>query len=291
MTTWTTPTIALRFGRGDEANQLARSALAAQRTNGGNLPTFDDVLALWPGFADAQFAFVGGSVTEGWAHSKSDLDVYVVADSPIHPDTRILEVAHRQVDLPSPDIYICIGQVAQFRADIELWTIDQLEQLASIFDSGTPSQEVAGVGGAERDLIYRLTSGTPLTGADFWRQWRSRFLSGHYRQYLAASKQLVAEGLAEDVAGMLDSGDVRSAALAAFNGAATAIEGVLASRGDFCVNRKWLSRRLERLDDLVPPDTLWSALSMRDATTDPGRYAASALELTQSLIAIIEDAR
>ncbi|MFE5792297.1 hypothetical protein ACFQ8C_06905 [Streptomyces sp. NPDC056503] len=281
----------LKYGTGKEATAEGRDELRQKRAGQNAIPSLDDVLADYPEFAPSTCIFVSGSLTQGWGHAKSDLDLYVISEEPLDLSNPQLELYEQTVSTDPAGMHVAIAELGHYRADIELWLVSQVEQLIGRFDAAVPSQEAAALGHGEKDLFYRLVAGAPLSGDAWWSSARERILASSYGLWLAENRKLMAEGQLEDVSGLLESGDEHSAALAAREGLVLGLEAALALGGDYSPSRKWLHRRTEVAKNLpVATDVVWSALTMQGATEEPGRWASRTAGLIQQLILPVEEA-
>jgi hypothetical protein len=265
-----------------------RDALAAGRISGSALPSMAEIVEMYPDFAGAVSVYAAGSVVLGWGHAASDLDLYVVSEERLTVDER-LESFERHVSTEDPVIRIVLGEFGPFRADIELWRIAQIDEIIGRFATDTPSQEAPELDQSEQDLLYRIVSGQPLHGAEWWQQRRNAINRSGYGLWLAENRKLKAETFLEDVGGLLVSGDVETALLAAHEAFVGALEAVLAVHGDYSVNRKWLYRRcLATKPPEIGVDEAWATLTMSGAADDPHGWAERTARHTQRLLLTVE---
>ena len=166
------PTLRLRYGSGTEAREPDRARLEADRLGGARIPTFAQIVAKYPDFAVAECVYAAGSLVQGWGHAASDLDLYLVTEEPLVPGGE-LESFVRHVSTADPVIRIVLGEFGAFRADIELWRAAQIDEIIGRFTGGTPDQEKPELDKSEQDLLYRLVSGRPLHGEEWWAKRRS----------------------------------------------------------------------------------------------------------------------
>ncbi|MEV7010666.1 hypothetical protein [Streptosporangium sp. NPDC051022] len=283
-----TPSLELKYGSGSEASEDGRVRLAAGRTSGLPLPTFNEIAGKYPVFANALSVYAAGSVVQGWGHANSDLDLYVVTEEPVVVGDE-LESFVRHVSTEDPVIRIVLGEFGAFRADIEVWRAEQIDEVIARFDCGTPSQETPELDKAEQDMLYRLASGSPLQGESWWRSRRAAIDESGYGLWLAENRKLIAETFLEDVAGLLISGDHETALLAAHEAFTGAVEAVLAASGDYSINRKWLYRRLLAFPlPEITVDEAWAMLTMRGAHEDTAGWAERTARTTQRLLLAVE---
>jgi len=284
------PAMNLRFGSGSEASAETRQTLAEGRRTTADLPSREEVVGKYPAFADAVSIYAAGSVVQGWGHANSDLDLYVISDE--HLDFGAgLEAFERHVSTQDPVIHIVLGEFGPFRADMELWLTGQIDELIGRFSGNMPDQEAPELDKTEQDMLYRLASGSPLHGGEWWQRQRAALLDSRYGLWLAENRKLIAETFLEDVGGLLISGDLETAVLAGHEAFTGALEALLAVRGDYCVNRKWLYRRLLAMDlkEISVADA-WAGLTMTGAIDDPRGWSERAARTAQRLLLNVEEA-
>lgn len=283
------PVLALRYGGGNERSEEARGQLRERRLVSVALPTVEDLLRVYPDFGSASCVFVSGSVTQGWGHANSDLDLFVVSRDAITVSDVSVELFEERVSTTDPTVWLAIGEVGQFRADIELWREEQVDELIGRFAGSAPGQEGAELGRTEKELLYRISVGKPLMGEQQFSSWRDAIRTSTFGIWLAENRKLSAEGMLEDVSGMLQSGDSESAALAAREAFVGGLEALLAVYGDYSSSRKWLYRRLVAANPTeVSVADGWAALTMAGAAEDPAGWARRTAALAQRLLVAIE---
>ncbi|HYY12363.1 MAG TPA: hypothetical protein VE781_15605 [Kineosporiaceae bacterium] len=286
--TFEPPTIHLRYGSGAESSEEARRKLAETRRQTASVPSFAEITAKYPDLAAATSVYAAGSVVLGWGHANSDIDLYVVSEQALEIDEK-LEAFTRLVSTEDPVIRIVIAEFGAFRADIELWRECQIDEVIARFSTDTPSQESPELDKSEQDMLYRLSSGSPLHGAAWWEARRDAIHRSGYGLWLAENRKLGSEGYLEDVAGLLASQDAHTAVLAAREAFVTALEAVLAVQGDYSVNRKWLYRRCASVQpEEMSLEDIWTALTMTGAQADPAGWAAQTAEQAQRLLLSVE---
>ncbi|MFI0718863.1 hypothetical protein [Streptomyces sp. NPDC021224] len=283
------PSLTLRHGSGREATGDSRDRLRALRMLPGNVPSAEEIFAAYPQFAGSTCVFVSGSLTLGWGHAHSDLDLYVVSadgGAAASGPAGLLEDRAFAEDAVAP---VALGEIGQFRADIELWGEGQVDELIRRFTPRPPPGRVT-VRRGERDLLYRLTTGVAVTGHAWWDARRQAVLASGYGQWLARNRKVHAEGALEDASGLLISGDPDAAALAAREGYVAGLEMVLALHADFSSSHKWLLRRLLSASPAeVGAGEAREVLLMADCARDPAAWARRTVSAAQRLILMIEE--
>jgi hypothetical protein len=286
------PVMKLRYGSGSEATTEKRQEHSAQRRGTAPIPDAAEITSRYQQFAGATCIYAAGSLVQGWGHANSDLDLYVISDKPIDLAGSGLEYFERQVSTADPNMIIMLGEFGAFRADIELWRAEQIDEVIGRFTGDTPSQDSGELGRTEQDMLYRLTSGAPLLGEPWWRERRDAVLGSTYGRWLAENRKLSAEGLLEDVGGLLISGDNETAVLAARDALTASVEALLAVHNDLSINRKWLFKRVQQVrPDELSEQEAWSAFTMVGAAEDPADWAERTAALCQRLLLSVEGAK
>ncbi|MGE7385274.1 hypothetical protein ACQKM2_07265 [Streptomyces sp. NPDC004126] len=282
------PAMNLRYGSGTEALKETRDAFVKDRTSDVVLPTFDEIVSKYPTFAGATSTFASGSVIQGWAHANSDLDMYVVTEDAVTVDDSF-EFFERSVSCEVPAIKIVIGQFDAFRSDIELWRTSQIDEIIGRYAGKTPSQDAPELGKREQDILYRLSVGKPIQGEAWWTERKAAIHASCYGNWMAENRKLIAETYLEDAGGLLISGDHETAVLAVYEAFTGSVEALLALYGDYCVNRKWLQRRVV---DFAPAEITaaeaWSLFSMQGLHESPEAWVRNAARVSQRLLAAVE---
>ena len=288
--TFTPPSIQLRFGSGAEARTADREGLEDGRLGGTPIPTYAEIVAKYPDLAAAECVYAAGSLVLGWGHAASDLDLYVISEEPLVPGGG-LESFVRHASTEDPVMRIVIAEFGAYRADIELWRTVQVDEIIGRFAAGVPSQDAPELDKSEQDLLYRLVTGRPLHGQEWWASRREAIRRSGYGLWLAENRKLIAETYLEDVGGLLRSGDVDTAVLAAQEAFTGSLEAVFAVHGDYSVNRKWLARRLREYPlPEIGADEAWAVLLMVGAADDPAGWAESTARTAQRLLLTVERA-
>ena len=223
------------------------------------LPTIDLVRRTIDVPEDTTCVYLSGSVLAGWGHRFSDLDVFVVGRSRAEVDA-LFTIDH--------DVSLQLRRVDGVRWDIEYWREDELDALIARFEGDPGSYDAADV-----DTLYRLDLGHALHGDAWLAERRSRLRASRFARTLSRRAVNKADNLLEDALGMLDSGDVESAVLAARLAFGKVTDALLNQHGDWCPSEKWRARRLVATQ---PPaldfEDWWRVETMLDF--DPGDPAA-----------------
>jgi hypothetical protein len=233
--------------------------------------------------------FLSGSIIAGWGHQNSDVDVYVVTESP--PDVEPSEWAPRPVDPPS--IPIVIRFVDGTRWDVEYWLDAQVDQvLDKVVSADLEGDRIAGFNLTpdDKDFIYRLAIGRPVAGAEWLRRRQDALDRARYATIVASFAFNEADSFIEDAVGQLQSGDDVSAVLAVRIAFGLAVDGLLATKGELSPSPKWRARKMRRA---CPPeiswDDYWSLETMRDFDADdPAGWVRQVIERCQEVTLAVD---
>lgn len=221
----------------------------------------------------AALAFVSGSLAAGLGHAYSDIDVYVSDDRLTEPLVRRRDGSSVQLTPMSPGtldatLRTCRGFVATAR---DRWQVEQTEDELRVALRLAIGTVLVDAGGVVPDVATRRTA---------------------LRQVLLCRYAGLVSSLAEDVAGALAFGDVRTAQRCSSVALDHAVEALLTATDDLYLGRKFLYRRLERSDVLAPvlpelwrllrePDLDAPAQEVRELSILRTRVAAHALAVAQ----------
>ena len=224
--------------------------------------------------------FACGSVVEGFANARSDLDLYLVTD---------------RDDVPLTSAGAVTMTAGRCVIDVRVVRRTELEALLKRFASWTKrprvDREAIGFAYEERKLLHRLCNGVPLYGAEPI----SELLHGVDRQELARRRLDQARYLAGtiqiDLAGLRDAGDARSMVFAAQALLEHTADALLAGHLDSNPSRKWRIRSLARLApdwerslagvpaEKSASDLFWSLHRAPQAADDIGAALTHSLEI------------
>jgi hypothetical protein len=249
--------------------------MSLDELRGAGLPTPGDLVS----------AFVSGSIVAGWGHHNSDVDLFVVTDAAADLDGGGLRVT-RLTESAAP---IVTHYVGERRWDVEYWLARQVEQLLA----GVEKIDLQGMDGhadlvsdEEVKFLYQLSIARAIAGEDWLRDIQQRLAASPLRLALAARAFNRADNAIDDAAGMIRSGDDRSAILAAQMAYGLAVDGYLAANGEICPTHKWRARKVAQAKlDGLDPDAYWALETMRDLDPDqPGRWVELVLEECRRLM-------
>jgi hypothetical protein len=200
--------------------------------------------------------YYGGSLFAGLGNSTSDVDVFVVrkdaGDIP-EPAQSLVEGQRVDVEFKTPEWFERISHLAD---DLEITTMSYGQLL-------TPRSDVDGA-------IRLLQGEDPFEdkGAGEARA-RLRANEDTLRRILVLRPAFQCGGIIEDLAGVLDDGDSRSAAIISRDLLLEALEGFLAGCGDLYLGKKWTWPKLRRsAGPALPMDYVEELFDFDGATHD-----------------------
>jgi tyrosine-protein phosphatase YwqE/predicted nucleotidyltransferase len=225
--------------------------------------------------------FVSGSTVTGWAHARSDVDVYVVAAErpPLDGLRRV------GVPLREPEVLVAERREGGTRWEIQYWLPSQVEALVAKAERGAEG----GVSLASEELAFyhRLAGARAIAGADWLRRVQERLAASRLPSMVLAHAREEAESFVDDAEGLVESGDLVSATLCARKAFGRAVDALLVSKGDLSLSERWRGRRLQRVG---PPelgwDRYWAVETLRDYDPDaPRPWLDDTIALTRELLA------
>jgi hypothetical protein len=228
--------------------------------------------------------YLSGSFASGMAHAASDFDVFVVTDEPFMPKNPT-GMGHASID---PQAYpIVIQQLPAGRCDVEYW---QEAQVAALLAKFAPGNTTLGFTIDDVDFLYRLSIALPLSGEGWLREQQATLAASEFASMVAQRSFGTADSLFEDALGMLEVGDEDSAVLAAHEGFGRAIDGLLASMGEFSPRRKWRARKLLRAEpDLIDFEEYRTIETMRTLDLGaPAMWVRDVIERSRDLMMEVE---
>jgi hypothetical protein len=239
---------------------------------------------------DTLAVFAVGSITRGWANISSDYDFYVVTRTP-HRAANTRTVG---VPLSPPTIAVLDCQHEGRRWEVTYWADDQVDQILrkvswAAFDSGESSLKV--MVDTEEFLLERITTGLPLIGPDWVRRRSVEVADSAYRAFITTRSLGDADNKVEDAVGMLASGDVPSAVLAARIAFKHTVNAMLESVGNYgSRNPKWRARRVQEARlEVLPFETYWAVETMTGLDMDnPAEWINSTVTMCKKLAFAVE---
>jgi hypothetical protein len=240
---------------------VTQPALLAALQDGGLLP--DDTLAV----------LLVGSQARSWSHQASDIDLIVATERtpgagafPLMPSragdhlvAATAEFAGRPVEVH----YWSQPQVAALLAAASWQVFDETELAAEPFHS------------KERQFADRLITAQVLTGHQWQQRSCTALRESAFRSLCIRFALDAGEGVLVKALGLLRSGDVHAAVLAAKDAFDYAADALLLGAGELGSLRKWRARRFREAAAGLPIDfdSYWALETMQGFDPDdPGRW-------------------
>ncbi|AQZ62465.1 unnamed protein product [[Actinomadura] parvosata subsp. kistnae] len=187
--------------------------------------------------------FWSGSWVEGFANSRSDLDLYLISPDP----GRTSGVP--QVTGPGmPPMYMTLTP-GRTKIDLTVVPVELLVKLNGFLTAFNGETDYPTAWSDNfREFVHRLSIGVPLANAERFDEIQRGVDFMKFRQYLMRFYQNRADGLFDDAQGLLDEGDVVSAYFVARQRVEAAIDMYLAANGETNTRvDKWRWKKLKRL--------------------------------------------
>jgi hypothetical protein len=249
------------------------------------LPDLDTLRGAGVPLPDApSCVYLSGSFASGMAHASSDFDVFVITAEPFMPENPT-GMGHASVE---PASYpIVIRQLPAGRCDIEYWQQSQVSALLAKF---APGNATLGFTVEDVDFLYRLAIALPLSDDGWLQEHKAVLAASEFASMVAQRSFGTADSLFEDALGMLAVGDCESAVLAAHEGFGRAVDGLLASLGEFSPRRKWRARKFLRVQPaLMDFAEYWAVETMRGFDPDaPASWVREVIERARELMMEVE---
>jgi hypothetical protein len=240
-------------------------------------------------FPAASTVWASGSCVEGFANRSSDVDVHVLVESP--PDSVKWTKA-------TGHSFIFIGFLEGRRVDYEYWTTHTIEGIADQLQAvplGAPEENVLdALRPHEVELIHNVRVGTSLRGREAFDAMSGLFAFDRFLRYLVANATFYVNDAFDDTVGMLESGQLRSAALRARDTVRYSCDVALHALGDSSDKWKYRLPRLERLRPCHPEleglaDSLWRFETfIPEDGAGQKRYVEDALRTSSRIVEHVE---
>lgn len=192
---------------------------------------------------DDEALFWSGSWVDGFANSRSDLDLYLIGSIEGRPNG-VVEVTGP--GMPSMYMSVTPGSV---RVDLTVVPPELLTALARYLDKFDSDVDYPTAWSDNfREFVHRLGIGVPVANADRFRAYQQEIDFGKYRAYLLRFFHNRADSLFEDVLGLLDEGDQVSACLVARQRLEATVDMFLVAQGETNTRvDKWRWKKLKRV--------------------------------------------
>ncbi|OJF12823.1 hypothetical protein BG844_18585 [Couchioplanes caeruleus subsp. caeruleus] len=201
---------------------------------------------------DATASFIGGSVARGWQHARSDADVYVVLSQPwTGPANGMNTVALSPGVVPTQ-----ITHLDDRRWELRYWTEGQVSQLFEktgwdVFSADDPTGRR--ITPYEVAFLCRLATALPISGVSWLHEAGQRLKASAFRAILTVRALNDADAAVEDALGMVESGDLGSAVLAARTAFGAAVDALTLHHGEYGLEAKWQDRRVRATQPALLP--------------------------------------
>ncbi|TDC02841.1 hypothetical protein E1267_28390 [Nonomuraea longispora] len=187
--------------------------------------------------------FWSGSWVEGFANSRSDLDLYLITSDPGRTS------GLPQVTGPGmPAMYMTLTP-GRTKVDLTVVPVELLVTLNAFLTAFNGETDYPTAWSDNfREFVHRLSIGVPLANAERFGEIQSSVDFMKFRQYLMRFHQNRADGLFDDAQGLLEEGDVISAYFVARQRVEAAVDMYLAAHGETNTRvDKWRWKKLQRL--------------------------------------------
>jgi hypothetical protein len=135
--------------------------------------------------------------------------------------------------------------VETVRWDVEFVLVEEIEALIARVEA-LENVENASLGEPDVDLLYRISIGRPVLGEPLVETWQERIAPSPLTAALTSRYLDLSDGMLDDALGLLEVGDVQTAAYCARLGFEHATHALLAADGRICPSPKW---RIAQLRD------------------------------------------
>lgn len=171
-------------------------------------------------------AWVSGSLIEGIGNKSSDIDIYVAIDSSLVKDKRM----HKESEFYE-EVYFSNSK----RVDYEYWDSIEISKLAERLNQAPIFDDKKSILGyfseLEVEFIHRILVGVPLVNEHNFTNLQNMFNKNYLRVYLVKEKCINVDDAFDDTVGILDGGDIVSAAYRARFTVESSIDMLLYSYG------------------------------------------------------------
>jgi hypothetical protein len=229
--------------------------------------------------------FTSGSVTDGFRHALSDLDVFVVyADS----------TSNERSDFAWETHTIAFEWVADWRIDVEYWNKNEIFAAAERLNQ-CPIEDwnaCRRISLSDLHIAQRVDRGIPIIAAEQFEELRAAFNFKRVCDVIVSRCLSGYEGVAEDLAGAIESQQSGMALMSAREAMGLAIDAHLATRGETNIKPKWRFEKLKKWGEDRLLERYW-ALELPCLTNleDVIPYAKDALAFANELILSVQKLR
>ncbi|MFF4806038.1 nucleotidyltransferase domain-containing protein [Streptomyces sp. NPDC001351] len=190
-------------------------------------------------------AFVGGSLVEGFGNATSDVDLLVLVDEDVAPESLPLDRSNDFVIFG--DHRIWVSEIRGQRLDIEFRRIEDFEQVKRrLVDPSAPKDFNRGW----LEFFHHLRIGIPVVRPEEFEGARDGFPWPVLGRVLVEHFEYDANSSLDDAAGAITAQDTGTALLASRATLGAAVEALLASVGSTNPRVKWRFRKLRQFRQL-----------------------------------------
>lgn len=193
-------------------------------------------------YPDKLFAFISGSLVEGFGNASSDLDVFIVTKD----DSRDLPAQGSATRFRFEDYAIDVDFQDRRRIDTEVWQLSKImNAVSSIANCGLDTWVAASTLDEKViDLAHRIRIGVPVAGDEEFAATKSGFDWERLRRILCHRFLNDYNAQAEDAAGAIKANDFGSALIMSRIVLGSALDALLAAHGMTNPKPKWRYRKL-----------------------------------------------
>ena len=210
--------------------------------------------------------FLVGSSARGWSHARSDFDIYLVSER------QLPERYANSYSIPTQPakVYSETFYRDGRRWEATNWLDAQVGQIIAKVDparfSGIPGPVLAG---REELLLERMTTAVPFLGQAWLADRQGDIKASAFRSMVIARSLATADDAIEDAVGTLESGDARTAVMAARRALGHSVDALLEDHGQFgSFAQKWRPHRFRAAaPDVLSWERYWELETMQ--TFDP----------------------
>jgi hypothetical protein len=188
------------------------------------------------------YAFLTGSLVEGFGNANSDIDLIVVGAAP--DPSAPAGAVDRRFDFG--DVVVELSHVGEERIDVESWPRDRVERLVA----AAHGLRDGGAGGLDQyafKLLHQLRVGIPVAGHRAMEELRFSIPWDDVAERLRRIAEAAYVGHAEDAAGAVKSGDAATAMVTSRSALGCAVDCLVAAHGHTNPQPKWRYRKLAAL--------------------------------------------
>ena len=187
--------------------------------------------------APSDILFAAGSVIDGVANDKSDLDLFLITDRSNIEFTSLNDVTTQVGDCYIDIRVVSTRDVATLIGQFQEWAAKEREV-----------REAFRFTEDDRKFLHRLRSGLALYGHGAFEELREQIAASQLARHKLDWAVHLAWTIQVDLEGLRIEGDYQSMPFAAQELLGHTFDALLAAHGNTCPNRKWRVRHLSHLD-------------------------------------------